>query len=71
LPTLAPGTGKTQKAWLWAYARDDTPFAGTRPHSGLGNLTRGRLEPISRNPHYKIRIQPQALAGGIMIPSHY
>ena len=29
LPTLAPGTGKTQKAWLWAYARDDTPFAGT------------------------------------------
>ena len=31
LPTLAPGTGKTQKAWLWAYARDDTPFAGTSP----------------------------------------
>jgi len=25
LPTLAPGTGKTQKAWLWAYARDDSP----------------------------------------------
>jgi transposase len=31
LPTLAPGTGKTQKAWLWAYARDDTPFGGTSP----------------------------------------
>ncbi|WP_108523311.1 IS66 family transposase [Bradyrhizobium algeriense] len=22
LPTLAPGSGKTQKAWLWTYARD-------------------------------------------------
>jgi transposase len=31
LPTLAPGTGKTQTAWLWAYARDDTPFGGTSP----------------------------------------
>ena len=31
LPTLAPGSGKTQKAWLWAYARDDTPFGGTDP----------------------------------------
>lgn len=30
LPTLAPGSGKT-KAWLWAYARDDRPFAGTGP----------------------------------------
>jgi transposase len=31
LPTLAPGTGKTQKAWLWAYARDDRPFGGLDP----------------------------------------
>jgi transposase len=31
LPTLAPGSGKTTKAWLWAYARDDRPFAGTSP----------------------------------------
>jgi len=31
LPTLAPGTGKTQTAWLWAYARDDTPFGGASP----------------------------------------
>jgi transposase len=28
LPTLAPGSGKTQKAWLWAYARDNRPFGG-------------------------------------------
>ena len=28
LPTLAPGSGKTLKAWLWAYARDDRPFGG-------------------------------------------
>nr|WP_245331318.1 IS66 family transposase [Mesorhizobium sophorae] len=31
LPTLAPGSGKTTKAWLWAYARDDRPFGGTSP----------------------------------------
>src|SRR5215510_8241517 len=31
LPTLAPGSGKTLKAWLWAYARDDRPFGGTGP----------------------------------------
>jgi transposase len=31
LPTLAPGSGKTQKAWLWAYARDDRPFGGADP----------------------------------------
>ncbi|WP_434729599.1 IS66 family transposase [Rhizobium binae] len=31
LPTLAPGSGKTTKAWLWAYARDDRPYGGTSP----------------------------------------
>jgi transposase len=31
LPTLAPGSGKTQKAWLWAYARDDRPIGGAGP----------------------------------------
>lgn len=31
LPTLAPGTGKVRKAWLWAYARDDRPFGGASP----------------------------------------
>uniref|UniRef100_UPI003F49587C IS66 family transposase n=1 Tax=Ensifer adhaerens TaxID=106592 RepID=UPI003F49587C len=31
LPTLAPGSGKTTKAWLWAYARDDRPYSGTSP----------------------------------------
>ena len=31
LPTLAPGTGKVKTAWLWAYARDDTPFGGAGP----------------------------------------
>ncbi len=31
LPTLAPGSGKVKTAWLWAYARDDTPFAGSGP----------------------------------------
>lgn len=31
LPTLAPGSGKATKAWLWAYARDDRPYGGSGP----------------------------------------
>jgi transposase len=31
LPTLARDTGIAKKAWLAAYARDDTPFAGSSP----------------------------------------
>ncbi|MEF2074791.1 IS66 family transposase [Consotaella aegiceratis] len=31
LPTLAPGSGKVKTAWLWAYARDDSPFGGSGP----------------------------------------
>jgi transposase len=31
LPTLAPGTGTTKTAWLWAYARDDSTFGGSGP----------------------------------------
>ncbi|PWJ82316.1 transposase IS66-like protein [Pseudaminobacter salicylatoxidans] len=31
LPTLAPGSGKAMKTWLWAYARDDRPYGGTGP----------------------------------------
>ena len=31
LPTLAPGNGSAKKAWLLAYARDDTPFGGSGP----------------------------------------
>lgn len=31
LPTLAPGSGKTKTAYLWTYARDDSPFGGTAP----------------------------------------
>lgn len=31
LPTLVPGAGKAKTSWLWAYARDDRPFAGAGP----------------------------------------
>jgi transposase len=31
LPTLAPGSGAVKKAWLWAYARDDSTFGGSGP----------------------------------------
>jgi hypothetical protein len=40
LPTLAPGSGKVKKAWLWAYARDDTSFgAPDRQWSPTGSKT--------------------------------
>jgi len=28
---LAPGTGKTQTAWLWAYGRDERPWGSDVP----------------------------------------
>ncbi len=31
LPTLAPGSGSTKTAYLWAYARDDRTFGGNGP----------------------------------------
>jgi transposase len=31
LPILAPGTGKAQKSYLWAYAVDNRPFGGSGP----------------------------------------
>ncbi|HLK23409.1 MAG TPA: IS66 family transposase [Caulobacteraceae bacterium] len=31
VPVLAPGTGKTATGRLWAYVRDDRPFAGAAP----------------------------------------
>lgn len=31
LPTLAPGSGSTKTAYLWAYARDDRPFGSSGP----------------------------------------
>jgi len=31
LPVLEPGRGKTKTGYLWAYARDDTPFHGSDP----------------------------------------
>ncbi len=31
LPTLAPGSGSTKTAYLWAYAREDRPFGGSGP----------------------------------------
>lgn len=31
LPTVAPGAGRAKKAWLWAYARDDSTFGGSGP----------------------------------------
>ena len=35
VPVLAPGTGKTKTGRLWAYVRDERPFAGKRPPAAL------------------------------------
>ena len=31
VPVLAPGTSKTKSGQLWAYVRDERPFAGEWP----------------------------------------
>ena len=43
---LAPGTGKTQTARLWTYARDERPWGGQRAAGGLVSLL-GRPEGAS------------------------
>ena len=35
VPVLAPGTGKTKTGRLWAYVRDERPFAGSRKPAAL------------------------------------
>ena len=52
LPTLAPGTGKARKCYLWAYAKDDRPFGGSGPimvafrfeHSRAGDCVADHLD---------------------------
>jgi transposase len=35
VPVLAPGAGRTKTGRLWAYVRDERPFAGARPPAVL------------------------------------
>jgi transposase len=35
VPVLEPGLGRTRKARLWTYVRDDRPFAGADPPAAL------------------------------------
>jgi len=35
VPVLAPGTGRTKTGRLWAYVRDERPFAGNRPPASV------------------------------------
>ena len=35
VPVLAPGTGRTRTARLWAYVRDERPWAGPVPPAVL------------------------------------
>ena len=46
VPVLAPGTGKTRTGRLWAYLRDERPFAGTAPPA-----VRYRYSPDRRAEH--------------------
>ena len=46
VPVLAPGTGKTKTGRLWAYLRDERPFASTTPPA-----VRYRYSPDRRAEH--------------------
>lgn len=35
VPVLAPGAGRTRTGRLWAYVRDERPFAGPRPPAAM------------------------------------
>jgi len=55
---LAPGTGKTQTARLWAYARDERPWGGARPRPppGIGS-------PVTARASTPRAISPASVAG--------
>ena len=42
LSVLAPGTGKTKTARLWAYVRDERPWAGPSPPAAFYRFSRDR-----------------------------
>lgn len=42
VPVLAPGAGRTRTGRLWAYVRDDRPFAGTAPPAVIYRYTPDR-----------------------------
>nr|WP_234833947.1 IS66 family transposase [Sinorhizobium meliloti] len=58
MPTLAPGSGSTKTAYLWAYARDDRPFGGSGPpmvvyrfeDSRAGECVARHLKGLPRDP---------------------
>ncbi len=70
---LAPGSGKTQTARLWTYARDERPWGGgappffglTRPHCGHSPSNPGIASPAIGKASTR-RITSPAIAAGCM-----
>ena len=52
---LAPGTGKTQTARLWAYGRDERPWGSTVPPASLAIV----LGPMADNGSISVLMRPQ------------
>src|SRR5260370_25319583 len=57
---LAPGTGKTKTGRLWAYVRDDRPFAGTAPPAVLYGYSPNRKGEHPRRHLQDFRVTCQA-----------
>ena len=51
VPVLAPGTGKTKTGRLWAYLRDERPYAGTAPPAAFY-----RYSPDRRAEHPRVHL---------------
>jgi len=52
---LAPGTGKTQTARLWAYGRDERPWGSAIPPASLAIV----LGPMADNGSISLLFRPQ------------
>jgi len=65
LPVLEPGRGKTKTGYLWAYARDDTPFQGSDPPAVAYWFTPDRAaeNPRKHLQGYRGILQADAYAG--------
>ena len=52
---LAPGTGRTQTARLWTYARDERPWGGSAPPAAWYRFSGDRKGAASQGPSRRFR----------------
>lgn len=65
VPVLAPGLGKTKTGRLWAYVRDERPFAGKRPPAAVFFYSPNRKgeHPCEHLKHFKGTLHADGYAG--------